>query len=385
MTGVLDGVRVVELGGVGPTPFCGMYLGDMGADVIRIDRRLGDDPLSRRRAAFRMLSRSKRSIGLDLGSARGRDVALRLAASADIVLEGFRPGVAERMRLGPEDCFGVRPSLVYGRMRGWGVNGPLADAPGHDINYLALSGALSGIGTPEQPLPPLNLVADFGGGAMSLVAGVLAALYRTAKTGKGEVVEASILGGTLSLMSMIFAIRGAGEWMSRRGANFMDGAAPFYRTYETADSAFVAVGAVEPNFYAALVSLLGLEEQIDPSRQMDRATWADTGAAFARAFRARERAAWSDAAALAACVTPVLSLDEACAHPQTAAMFTRAAGHEEPAPHPAFSSTPAPAMRAPEHVGASTRAVLAELDFSPEEIESLIDSGVAVAPSQELS
>lgn len=379
-SGPLAGVKVVELGGVGPAPFCGMYLGDLGADVVRIDRKLGDDPLSQRREKFRMLSRNKRSVSLDIRQGDGLEAARALVERAGIVIEGFRPGVAERLGLGPEDCLKLNAALVYGRITGWGAKGPMADSAGHDINYLALTGALAAIGPPDTPLPPLNLVADFGGGAMSLLVGLLAAHGAAARTGRGQVVDASIVGGTLSLMSMVYAIRGHGDWVNRRGANYMDGAAPFYRAYQTSDGAFMAVGSVEPQFYAALIELLDLKGVVDPARQMQRETWPRTAELFANAFRRRTREQWVEAMkAVDACVSPVLSMDEAVEHPQLRATeaFVQIGGHAEPSPQPRFSATPTRAPSAPESTGASTRRVLEELGYGQARIEQMLASGVA--------
>lgn len=383
--GPLAGVRVLELGGVGPIPFCGMYFADMGAEVIRIERPLGNDPLSRSRRALNLCARGKQTIAMDFRGGEGRRVAQDLIARSDIVMEGFRPGVLERLGLGPEDCFALNPAIVFGRMSGWGAGGPMSDAAAHDINYVGMSGLLAAIGPRERPVPPLNIVGDFGG-ALYLVAGLLAAMTHARASGRGQVVDASILGGSVALMAQLYTIRDHGDWLLQRDANWMDGGAPFYRAYETADGGFMAVGAIEPQFYAGLLSLLGLENVVDARAQMDRATWADTAATFAGAFRRRTRDEWAEmAVTIDACCTPVLDLDEARAHPQmrAAGMFVDVAGRLEPAPQPRFSDTPAADPVAAGPPGADAEAILRKIGRDEQAIAALYESGVVSRPSMD--
>lgn len=381
-SGPLAGVKVLELGGVGPVPFCGMYLADLGADVTRIERPLADDALSRSRRSLNLTARGKRSIAMDIRGEAGRAIVRDLMRDVDIVMEGFRPGVLERLALGPEDAHAVNPAIVYGRMSGWGTKGPLASTAGHDINYLGVAGLLSAIGTAEKPIPPLNIVGDFGG-ALYLVTGLLAALTSARSSGQGQVVEASILGGTVALMTQLYAIKDHGQWNMARETNWTDGGAPFYRTYATADGKFMAVGAIEPQFYAALIALLGLGGVIDPARQMDRSSWMETTARFAEAFARRSRDAWTEAAAqIDACCTPVLDLDEARmdAHNVAEALFVDVAGLSEPAPQPRFSATSVPNPTPASPQGADAVAVLRGIGRDEAAIEALFEAGVVSRP-----
>jgi len=356
--GPLSGVRVVELAGIGPGPFAAMLLADLGADVVRVDRpggpALGIDP------AADLTNRNKRSVVLDLRDERGRDAALDLAERADVLLEGNRPGVAERLGVGPDDCFARNPRLVYGRMTGWGQDGPLAGCAGHDIDYLAVTGALGITGPADgPPYAPANLLGDYAGGALYLVIGVLAAL-RHAQTegGAGQVVDAAIVDGVGHLTAMLHGMLAAGAWRDRRGVNLLDGGAPFYGTYETADGHHMAVGALEPRFYAEFVRLLGLEEQL-PEREVPGA-WGELRAAVAARFRSRTRAEWTEVfEGTDACVAPVLSLREAPGHPQLAARgaFLERDGLTQPAPAPRFSATPGGVSRAPARPGADAAEV----------------------------
>ncbi len=345
-TGPLRGLRVVELGGIGPVPHTAMVLGDLGADVVRIQRPGGfalTDPDRDH------LLRSRRTHALDLKSPDDRDRVLDLAGHADVLLEGFRPGVAERLGLGPDELRARNPRLVYGRMTGWGRGGPFSDAVGHDINYIAANGTLHAIGPAGgPPVPPLNLVGDFGGGSMLLLAGVLAALWERQRSGHGQVVDAAMVDGSALLMQAIWAWRGTGQWSDEREANLLDGAAPYYRCYRCADGRFVAVGAIEPAFYADLLKGLGLVGADLPD-QDDRAGWPALRERFAAEFAARPRDEWAATFAdLDACVTPVLTFDEAAAHPHAAARsaFVELDGITQPAPAPRFSRsvppTPAP-------------------------------------------
>ena len=381
----LVGVIVVEFPAIGPVPFCGMVLADMGAEVIRIDRvgpsELGIAMPSR----FNVLNRGKRSIALDLKHPDGAAIAHRLVMQADILLEGFRPGVMERLGFGPDACLGENPALVYGRMSGWGERGPLAGMAGHDINYLGLSGALAALGEPDAPPPvPLNLIGDFGGGAMHLACGVLAALLAVRAGGTGQVVRTSIAEASLALMPMFYGMRAAGVWSLARGQNMLDGGAPFYRTYATRDGRFVAVGAIEPKFYAALLEGLGLAGTLSIAAQRDRATWPDTAALFASRFREKTREEWSRVFAdTDACVTPVLDMDEAPDHAHHTALgsFVAPGGVRQPAPTPEFFALPRRDVRLAPVPGGDTSAILARLNYSAAQIEQLVRNGAVAAAS----
>ncbi|SCK36420.1 CaiB/BaiF CoA-transferase family protein [Streptomyces sp. WMMB 322] len=356
--GPLRGVRVVELAGIGPGPFAAMVLGDLGADVVRVDRpggaALGIDP------AGDVTNRNKRSVTLDLKDADGLANALGLVERADVLIEGNRPGVAERLGIGPDACLARNPALVYARMTGWGQDGPLAPRAGHDIGYIAVTGALGMTGPAEgPPYAAANLLGDYAGGSLYLVIGVLAALQH-ARTpgGRGQVVDAAIVDGTSHLTAMIHGMLAAGAWQDRRGANLLDGAAPFYGTYETADGGFMAVGALEPRFYGEFTRLLGLGDEA-PGRD-DPAAWGELCAAVADRFKTRTRDEWDEVFRDSdACVAPVLSLREAPRHPHLAARgtFVEHAGITQPAPAPRFSATPAAVSRPPALPGADAADV----------------------------
>lgn len=371
MTGALAGIRVVELGGIGPVPFAGMVLAELGADVVRIDRPGETNPL----ALAGGLRRSRPSVAADLKHADGLAVVRRLVDGADVLLEGFRPGVAERLGLGPDECLARNPRLVHARMTGWGQDGPLAQRAGHDITYAAVSGSLHALGPRERPVTPVPVLGDFGGGSMYLVTGVLAALVARATTGRGQVVDAAMAEGAAHLLSTVHGMLATGLWRDEREANLLDGGAPFYGVYECADGRFVAVGALEPQFWAELVEVLGvgpLGEQYDPS------TWPAQREAFAAAFRRRTRDEWAEVfAGTDACVAPVLSLAEAPHHPHAVARGSFApfgAGHVPVTP-PRLSATPSlPPGREPTP-GADTRRYLVEHGFDPEEVEALLASG----------
>jgi alpha-methylacyl-CoA racemase len=367
-TGPLGGVRVVEMAGIGPAPFATMVLADLGADVIRVDRPATGDPVPDPR--LDVVNRGKRSIVADLKSEEGHELALRLAAGADVFVEGFRPGVMERLGLGPDDCAAVNPRLVYGRMTGWGQDGPLAPRAGHDIDYIALTGALWAIGRAgEPPVPPLNLVGDYGGGAMFLVVGVLAALLERTRSGRGQVVDAAMVDGTAVLTTLFAAMRATGEWTDRRGANRIDGGAPYYAVYGCADGGFLAVGAIEQRFYRELVERTGFRAGRDHRfRQPQPEEWEEHRTEWAALFRTRARDEW--AALLGgtdACAQPVLDWAEAPRHPHLAARetFTTLDGIVQPAPAPRFSRTPARVGRRPPRPGDHTGEILAELDPVP--------------------
>ncbi|QIQ01640.1 CaiB/BaiF CoA transferase family protein [Streptomyces liangshanensis] len=362
--GPLAGVRVVELAGIGPGPFAAMTLADLGADVVRVDRPggtgLGIDP------AADLTNRNKRSVLIDLKTPDGAARVLDLVERADLLIEGNRPGVAERLGIGPEECLARNPRLVYGRMTGWGQDGPLAQSAGHDIDYIALSGALSMIGeADEPPALPANLLGDYAGGALYLVIGLLAALqHARTPDGTGQVVDAAVVDGTAHLTTMIHAMMSAGGWQDRRGANLLDGAAPFYGSYETADGAYMAVGALETRFYDRFIELLGIEDDV-PARK-DFGRWDELRAAVAARFKERTRAEWTRVfEGTDACVTPVLTLREAPAHPHLAVRgtFTEHAGVVQPAPAPRFSATPGSVRTGPALPGADTAEVARDWDL----------------------
>jgi alpha-methylacyl-CoA racemase len=377
--GPLAMLKVLEVGGVGPAPFCSMLLADLGADVIRIDRRVPSDsgfPVDRR---FEFMMRSRRSVAMDLKKPESATVVKRIAAQCDVLIEGFRPGVMERLGLGPDDCLAVQPRLVYGRMTGWGQAGPLALAPGHDINYIALSGALHAIGHAGGPPEiPLNLVGDFGGGAMYLAFGVVCAVLEARTSGRGQVVDAAMVDGATSLMTMVYGLHAAGYWGDERGTNRLDSGAPWYNVYETSDGGHVALGSNEPRFYRATLRLLGLREQDLPD-QHDKSGWPKVKAIFAEAFRAKTRDQWC---ALfdgeQACLSPVLSLAEAPRHPHQRARagFVDSGGLLQPAPAPRFSRTPGAIQGPPAAVGQHTDEVLREWGFAPADIAQLRDAEV---------
>ncbi|WP_030609615.1 CaiB/BaiF CoA transferase family protein [Streptomyces fulvoviolaceus] len=361
MTGPLTGLRVVELGGIGPGPHAAMILADLGADVVRVERPQGTLDLTSGKPDH--LLRGRRSVAADLKTPRGRDVVLRLVERADVLIEGFRPGVAERLGVGPEDCHRVNSRLVYGRMTGWGQEGPMAQRAGHDINYISLTGALHAIGRRgERPVPPLNLVGDFGGGSMFLLTGVLAALWERERSGEGQVVDAAMVDGTSVLLQMMWTMRGQGTWSDERGVNLLDGGAPFYDTYTCQDGRHVAVGAIEPEFYRAFLAGLGLDPSALPD-QWDRDKWPILRARIAEAFLARPRDEWAKVFdGTDSCVTPVLEPEEVPLHPHLASRGTlmEIDGMWQAAPAPRFSRT-VPDTPSPAGVpGADTQAVLAD-------------------------
>lgn len=373
----LDGVRIVEMAGLGPVPFAAMWFADMGADVIRIDRTsAGRADLAGVEPAF--VRKGRRSIGIDLKHPDGQVIALDLIATADAVVEGFRPGVMERLGLGPEVCHERNPKLVYGRMTGWGQDGPWASMAGHDIDYLALSGLLHAIGPAERPVPPLNLAADYGGGGMMLIAGVVAGILSAKMGREGCVVDAAMVDGAAYIGSTPYALLGEGWWQPVRESNLLDGGAPYYRTYETADGEHMAVGAIEPQFYAALLEGLGLDADELP-HQNSVPDWPQMKQRFSEIFRTKTREEWSAIFdGTDACVAPVLSMAEAPSHPHNAARGTfvehRGTGH--PAPAPRFvgdaSPDPLPLVEAGEH----TDAVLGEIGYDARRLEALRSAGV---------
>ncbi|MEE2565706.1 CaiB/BaiF CoA transferase family protein [Hyphobacterium marinum] len=380
MSGPLHGINVIELAGIGPAPMAGQLLADLGADVISIDRhaeaRLPERPKDANR-------RGKRSIVLDLKNSDAVDVVRKLAAGADLFFEGFRPGVAERLGLGPDVLLKANPKLVYGRLTGWGQTGPLSQRAGHDINYIALSGALGTMGGKDQPVPPLNLVGDYAGGSLFLIVGMLAALVRARETGEGQVVDAAMTDGSAAIMSLIHSLLASGLWSDGRETNLLDGSAPFYRTYVTADGGHMAVGAIEPQFFAALLDGLGVDSS-EAAHQYDREHWPRLTEVFAARFAARKRDDWTQHfSATDACVTPVLSLKEAPLHAHNTARrtFETRDGFVQPAPAPRFSQTPAETGRGPFFAGEDTREILAQAGFDDAGITSLINSGAAAESS----
>ncbi|WP_151772103.1 CaiB/BaiF CoA transferase family protein [Streptomyces abyssomicinicus] len=369
--GPLAGVRIIELGGIGPGPFCGMLLADLGAEVVRVDRpaRAGqpnDMPV---------LHRNRRSVTVDLKHPDGAEVVRVLAARADAVFEGFRPGVAERLGLGPDDLTAHNPRLVYGRMTGWGQHGPLADRAGHDINYISLTGALHAVGPSEAPVVPLNLVGDFGGGGMLLALGILSAVISARTTGRGQVVDAAMTDGSAALLAMTFGYLARGEWQDRRASNMLDGGAPYYGVYGTADGKHMSVGPIEPQFYAEMLDVLGLTGDPDFAGQNDRARWPVMRDRLTALFATRTRDEWAEEfEGRDACVAPVLSLLEAPLHPHNTARGTyldSAHGVPEPAPAPRFSGTPAAAPAPAPVIGAHTGQVLAEAGLPEDRIARL--------------
>jgi alpha-methylacyl-CoA racemase len=374
--GPLSGVRIVELGGIGPVPYASMLLADAGADVLRITRPhaapgLGIDGSD-------LLLRSRTSIGVDLKRPGGAALVLDLVAAADALVEGFRPGVAEGLGLGPEPCLARNGRLVYGRMTGWGQEGPMARAAGHDINYIAIGGALWPLGRGgERPVPPLNLVGDFGGGGMVLAFGVAAALVEVGRSGQGQVVDAAMVDGAASLLTMLFSHRALGAWEDRRGVNILDTGAPFYEVYDTADGGYMAVGAIEAQFYANLIDRLGLDAADLPA-QMDRSSWAETKTRFAAIFATKTRDEWTAIfTGVDACVTPVLSPAEAPAHEHVVhrQTYVELDGIVQPAPVPRFGRTPAEAVSGAYAVGEAADATLARWGIPGAQAASLREEG----------
>ncbi|MEY8017383.1 CaiB/BaiF CoA transferase family protein [Mycobacterium servetii] len=373
MSGPLRGLRIVMMGGLGPAPFCGMLLGDLGADVVRVDPVAGvDGPLP----IDYTVRRGQRSLAADVKDPRGRDLVHRLVAGADAFVDVYRPGVAERLGIGPDALLGRNPRLVYARMTGYGQDGPLSGHAGHDINYIALAGALHGIGTAESPVPPLNLVGDYGGGGMLLAVGLLSAILEARESGAGQVLDVAMVDGVATLLAPYFGMVPTGTWRDRRQDNLLDGAAHFYGVYVTADGRHVAVGAMEPKFYAELCERLGVGVPHDDDAP---STWSAHRAALAARFAEKTRDEWERILdSPGCCATPVLSLSEAPHHPHLAARgtFVDVDGVTQPAPAPRFSRTPPAAPGAPSLPGDHTRALLRELGLDPEAVTALVDAGV---------
>jgi alpha-methylacyl-CoA racemase len=375
--GPLEEIKIIEIAGLGPGPFAAMLLADMGAEVVRIDRP-GGRLISFPDPDYDLLNRGRRSAAIDLKQPGGTELLLRLVEQADALLEGFRPGVMERLGLGPDVCLERNPRLVYGRMTGWGQDGPLAARAGHDINYIALAGALDHIGRAGQPpTPPLNLVGDFGGGALYLVYGMVCALLERVRSGRGQVVDAAMVDGAASLMTVFHGVQQLGG-MNERGHNMIDSGSHFYDVYECADGRYVSIGSVEPKFYAELLSRLGIED-LDPAQQMNGEEWPKLKQRFAALFKTKTRQEWCEVfEGSDACFAPVLSIEEARKHPHAAARqsFIRVAGLEQPAPAPRFSRTRPEVTRGAARVGEHTAEVLSDWGFSESEIESARKDGV---------
>jgi alpha-methylacyl-CoA racemase len=375
--GPLAGIRIVELGGVGPGPFCCMLLADMGAEVLRITRPPGYDAGLPVETRFNLVYRGRRSVALDFRKPEAIAAVLRLVAQADALVEGFRPGVTERLGLGPEACMAVNPRLVYGRMTGWGQDGPLAQAAGHDINYISLSGVVHSVGRAgEAPVIPLNLAGDFGGGSLYLALGIVSAMLEARTSGQGQVVDAAMVDGSASLMTLIYGSRAAGYWSDERGTNRLDSGSHWYNVYETRDGKYVGIGAIEGRFYRNALKLLGLDEADSP--QHERARWPELRERFAAAFKTRTRDEWVELAKDAdVCISPVLSLAEAPLHPhlQARKTFVEVEGVVQPAPAPRFSRTPGEIQRPPAEPGQHTDEALSDWGFAASEIAALHEAG----------
>ena len=366
--GPLTGLKVVEFAGIGPGPFCGMLLSDLGADVVRIDRKGG-----RGGAPSDVTGRGRRSVALDLKTPAAIEACLKLMAQADAVFEGFRPGVMERLGLGPDVALKRNPKLVFGRMTGWGQTGPYANAAGHDMNYIAITGALHAIGTADKPVPPLNLVGDFGGGALYLAFGLLAGVIQARESGKGQVIDCAMSDGAASLMAMFYGFKAAGAWKEERRHNLLDGGAHFYDTYQCADGKWISIGSIEPQFYALLLEKTGITDP-EFASQMDRSKWPQLREKLAAAIAGKTQGEWCAIMdATDVCFAPVLDLDEAPKHPHNVARqtFVEVAGVIQPAPAPRFSVTPGAIQSPPPAIGAHDREALSDWGFSSGEIDAL--------------
>ena len=372
--GPLDGFSILEIAGIGPGPFAAMVLADMGAEVLRIDRAGAVKSNITGAASKDIMNRGRRSVAIDIKNEDGLETVLRLVERSDALIEGFRPGVMERLGLGPDVCLERNPRLVYGRMTGWGQEGPMSQAAGHDINYIALAGALDPLGRKgEPPLPPLNLVGDFGGGGMLMAIGVLCALLECTRSGKGQVVDAAMVDGAALLTTFIHGLRAMGVWHDGRGTNLLDTGAHFYEVYETSDGKYVSIGSIEPQFYAELLRLSGLENEELP-RQMDREAWPEQKERLAKVFKTKSRAEWCEIMEGSdVCFAPVLGMAEAADHPHIAhrKTFVEVDGIAQPAPAPRFSRTPGGIRRPPSVPGQHTDEALAQFGFGNEEIAKL--------------
>ena len=370
--GPLTGLKIVEFAGIGPGPFCGMLLSDLGADVVRIDRKGqgGGRPAD-------ITARGRRSVGLDLKNPAAIETCLKLLESADAVFEGFRPGVMERLGLGPDVALKRNPKLVYGRMTGWGQTGPYANAAGHDMNYIAITGALHAIGTRDKPIPPLNLVGDFGGGALYLAFGLLAGVIQARETGKGQVIDCAMSDGAASLMAMFYGFKASGMWKEERRSNLLDGGAHFYDTYQCADGKWISIGSIEPQFYALLLEKTGINDP-EFAGQMNRDNWDSLRAKLGHVIAQKTQGEWCEIMdATDVCFAPVLDLDEAPRHRHNVARqtFVEVAGVTQPAPAPRFSATPGAIQGPPPAIGAHDREALGDWGFSGGEIDALKANG----------
>jgi len=376
--GPLEGFTVIEIAGIGPGPFAAMMLADMGANVIRVDRLTQSGLGITRSSRQNVLNRGRRSIAVDLKAPEGVALVLRLVEKADALLEGFRPGVTERLGIGPDVCLDRNPKLVYGRMTGWGQTGSLAKVAGHDINYIALSGALHAIGGADTgPIAPLNLVGDFGGGGMLLASGVLAALLQASRSGKGQIIDAAMVEGAALLMSSIYGLHGSGQWSDERGHNILDGGAHNYRTYETSDNKWIAVGSLEDKFHKLLFELSGLDEEIPAQRAPE--DWPRLIEKLTAIFKTKTRDQWCEIMeGTDICFAPVLSMAEAPNHPHNSerGAFIEIEGIIQPAPAPRFSATPTSVQRPPSNIGEHTEEILSELGLPETEVKALLSSGI---------
>ncbi len=377
--GPLEGIRILELGGIGPVPYAGLLLSDLGADVIRIDRPRPGPMGGWSKPSHDVLSRGRRRLAIDLKDPRGRELVLQVVQSSDALIEGFRPGVAERLGLGPDDCKKVNPRLVYGRMTGWGQDGPLAQAAGHDVNYISLTGALHAIGKKgEPPTIPLNLAGDFGGGSLFLALGVVSAILESKRSGLGQVVDAAMVDGCSSLVAFMHAAISAGFWVDERESNLLDGAAHFYNVYETRDGKYVSIGSIEPQFYAELLATTGMTEAELPD-QHDKSAWPELRERFATVFKSKTRDEWETIMeGRDVCFAPVLSATEAPSHPHNVARntFVEVDGVVQPAPAPRFDRTKTAIAFGPQPDGAHSHEILSELGLCDDEVAALRDSGI---------
>lgn len=372
--GPLKGLKIIEMAGIGPGPFCGMVLADLGAEIIRVDRASAIGTGSKQDAA----NRGKKSIAVDLKSEEGVEVVLKLVETADAIFEGFRPGVMERLGLGPDVCSERNERIVFGRMTGWGQEGPLANAAGHDINYISLTGALAAIGRPgSPPVPPLNLIGDFGGGGMLLALGLVAALLESKESKKGQVVDAAMTDGSALLMTMIYTMHSSGIWKTSMGSNLLDGGSHFYDTYECKDGKFISLGSIEPQFYALLCQIAELDESIF-GKQMSRDSWPEQKEVIKKIILEKTREEWCDLMeGTDVCFAPVLDMSEAPKHPHNIERktFIDLEGVTQPAPAPRFSRTEPEVVSSPSIVGEHTDEVLTSIGLSDEDINTLKTSG----------
>ncbi len=384
MAGPLEGVRIIEIAGIGPGPFCAMLLADMGADVIRVDRAQAVRGPAPADPPKDVSLRNRRSVAIDLKHPDGVATLLDLVEQADAIIEGFRPGVMERLGVGPDECLARNPKLVFGRMTGWGQEGPYAAWAGHDINYISLAGALAHIGRAgEAPVPPLNLVGDFGGGGMFLAFGVVCAILEAQRSGEGQVVDAAMVDGTATLMSMFWGMSQTGVWdATQRGVNLLDTGAHFYDAYECADGTYISLGSIEPQFYAELLRLTGLSDDPQFAKQMDKSQWPALKARLVDVFKSKTRAEWCELMEHTdVCFAPVLTMAEAAEHPHNVArqMIVERDGLKQPAPAPRFSRTVPEITRSPQHAGQGTVEALADWGIAKDRIDKLVEDGAVVA------